>query len=477
MEKNNQSIIKESKFEKFFEVKKRGSNIRTEILAGVTTFLTMAYILMVNSQMISLTGPSYEAIYIATAIGAVIGTVCMGLIARLPLALASGMGLNAFFVYTVCFTFGLSYANALVLVLFDGIIFIILTVTGLRKKIFNAIPKVVRNSISAGIGLFIAFIGLQDAGIITGNSSTLVQLASLNFLGSATWASVMPIIVCFLGVVIICVLTKLKVKGAALIGILGAAVLYYSLGFTVPDFYTGFDFGSMNPLAAFGDWSHDAFLKVFTDGFNFSGFLSVSGNTVGELVLIVLTSILAFVMVDMFDTIGTLFGAADRGGLLTADGEVPNMDKAMLSDAIATATGAICGTSTVTTYVESTAGIAEGGKTGLTSLATAVCFLVAMFLAPIAKLIPSAATSSALIYVGILMMGSVKNIEWGDIAEALPAFITIVMMAFTYNISYGIGLGIITYVLVKLLTGKVKDINVLTVVIGILFSLTFFLTH
>lgn len=474
-QETNESLVKESKFSRFFGIKKSGSSIKTEILAGVTTFLTMAYILMVNAGMLSQTGPSYEAIYIATALGAISGTLIMALVARLPFALASGMGLNAFFVYTICLGLGFTYGNALVFVLFDGIVFVILTITGLRKKIFNAIPKVVRISISAGIGLFIAFLGLQDAGIIVGNASTLVQLQSLNFLNGQTWGTVMPILVCFTGVIAICVLTKKQVKAATLYGIVGSTLLYYLLGLTVPGFYTNFDLGNMNPFAAFKAWGKEAFLQVFISGFDYSAYIAANG--VGSFILNMFTSVLAFTMVDMFDTIGTLYGTCQRANMVTPEGDVPNMNKAMLSDAIATCTGAIAGTSTVTTFVESSSGITEGGRTGLTSLSTAACFVLAMFLAPIARLIPSCATSTALIFVGILMMGSVKEIEWNDIAEALPAFVTIVMMPLTYNISYGIGLGIITYCLIKLFTGKAKDISVLTAVIGVLFIATFFLTH
>ena len=464
--------------DKFFKITERGSTLRTEILAGITTFMAMAYILMVNSGMFAELGVvSYNAIYIATAISAIIGTVIIGLLANLPLAQASGMGLNAFFVYTVCFGFGLTYANALVLVLFDGIVFIILTATGLRTKIFQAIPDAVRMAIPAGIGLFIAYIGLQNSKLIVSNTSTCSSLASFNiFNGTATWADIMPLIVTILALFAIAVMSARKMKGSVIWGILGGAILYYILGFTIPGFYDGFaDSLSFNPFAAFADFGTQAFGKVFTEGFDFSGYLA--DHSAAALAVLIITTALAFCLVDMFDTLGTLYGACARGNMLTKDGEIPNMEKAMLADAIATTAGAICGTSTVTTFVESSAGVGEGGRTGLTALTTAVLFFIAMFLSPIAVLIPSCATAAALIYVGVLMISGVKNIEWTDPEIAVPAFLTLAMMPFTYNISYGIAFGLISYIVIKLFTGKVKQINAGTWIIGILFLLMFFLTH
>ncbi len=464
--------------ENFFKLREHGTTVKTEVLAGITTFMAMAYILMVNAGMFADLGENvvtYGAVYIATALSAVIGTVLMGLLANLPLALASGMGLNAYFVYTVCFGLGFTYANALVLVLFDGLLFILLTATGLRKKIFAAIPKSVRIAIPAGIGLFIAFLGLQNAGLVVNSDSTLVNLASFNLLnGGATWGSIMPLLVTFFAVIVIAVLAAKKVKGSVLWGILGGAVVYYLLGFTVPDFYANFSV-SMNPFTAFKEFGTLAFGKVFTEGFDFSAFIAANG--VGGFIVAILTTALAFCMVDMFDTLGTLYGACSRGNMLDKDGNVPNMDKAMMADAVATVTGAVCGTSTVTTFVESSAGVGEGGRTGLSSMVTALLFLVAMFLSPIAQLIPGCATAAALIYVGVLMMNCVKDIEWMNVEVALPAFMTIAMMAFTYNISYGIAFGLISYVFVKLFSGKIKEINGGTWVISILFALTFFLTH
>lgn len=541
--------------ERKFQLKEHGTTVRTEIVAGLVTFMTMVYILMVNAGMfVDLNAPdlppvSYGAIYIATAISAVVGTVLIGLLSKLPLAQASGMGLNAFFVYTVCGFMqsnGVTYANALVFVLIDGVVFVLLTVTGLRRAIFNAIPDCVKVAIPAGIGLFIAFVGLQNAGIVVLNDSTKVALASLNFLGSATWGSVMPILVTFATLIATVVLSKKNVKGAILWAMLGGAVLYYLLGLTVPGFYNadgytitytwneatkayvpseipegcgGYFLGyamttetisdvsyaetyvanilNWNPLQAFEDFGTQAVGKVFTEGFNFDYYLSFEGNTVGSLILLLITTSLAFCLVDMFDTLGTLFGACARGNMLDENGNVPNMDKAMLADAIATCFGAICGTSTVTTFVESSAGIGEGGRTGLVSLVVGLCFVVAMFLSPIAQLIPTYATAAALIYVGILMMNSVSKIDWLKIEIAFPAFVTIGMMVFTYSISYGIGLGLISYVLVQLLTGKfckketivtkedgTEEVvsersytDVVTMIIGLFFAVMFFLTH
>lgn len=472
--------------EKYFGLKKRGTTVRTELLAGLTTFMAMAYILMVNAGMFAdpfgdgtnVLGVSYGAIYIATAISAVIGTLLIGLLANLPLAQASGMGLNAFFVYTVCVGFGFTYANALIFVLADGLIFIALTVTGLRKLIFAAIPDCVRKAIPAGIGLFIAFLGLQNAGIVVPSSSTGVTLASFNLFNNAatTWAGVMPMLVTIAAVCAIAIMSKKGVKGAVLWGMLGGTVVYYILGATVGGFYAGvretmsFDF--IQPFKDFGSMSIG---KVFTDGFNFTPYIDAHGT--GNFILVFITTALAFCMVDMFDTLGTLYGACSRGGLLTKEGEVPNMNKAMLSDAVATTTGAICGTSTVTTFVESAAGVMEGGRTGLSAVATAVLFFIAMFLSPIAALIPSAATAAALIYVGVLMVAGVKDIDWHDPAVALPAFLTMAMMPFTYNISFGIAFGLISHVVVNCFTGKIRKVKLGTWIITGLFLIMLFMTH
>lgn len=464
--------------EKMFHITEKGADIRTELLAGLTTFMTMAYILMVNSGMFAeLPGVSYDAIYIATAVSAAIGTILIGLLANLPLAQASAMGSNAFFVYTVCLGFGLSYANALVLILLDGIAFTILTVTGLRKKIFEAIPISVRLAIPAGVGLFIAFIGLQNAGIVVADPETFVNLTSFNLLfGSAAWSDVMPILVTLAVLTAIAVMTCRGVRGAVLWGILGGTVLYYLLGITVPGFYTGFGTAlNLNPLTAFSEFGASAFGRVFTEGFDFSHYLA--DHNPAELALLICTTSLAFCLVDMFDTLGTLYGACARGNLLTREGEVPNMERAMLADAVATVCGAVCGTSTVSSYVEASAGIAEGGKTGLAAMATGGLFLLAMFFSPVASLVPSCATAAALIYVGILMMDCTKKIDWQNTGEAVPAFLTLAIMPMTYNISYGIAFGVISYVLIRVFSGRRKEINGGTWVIAGLFAVMFLVTH
>lgn len=468
---------------KLFKLNENGTTVRTEIMAGITTFFAMVYILMVNANMFAnpfgdgtnILGVSYGAIYIATAISAVVGTLLIGLLPNLPLAQASGMGLNAFFVYTVCVGFGMTYANALFLVLIDGIVFILLTVTGLRKKIFNAIPKAVRAAIPAGIGLFIAFLGLQNAKIVIPSTSTGVTLGSFNLLVDGSWASIMPMVVTIISVLAIAIMSKKNVKGAVLIGILGGTGLYYLLGLTVSDFYANFAIDLGSPFKAFEEFGTQAFGKVFTEGWNFSAFAEAHGTT--NLIITIVTTSLAFCMVDMFDTIGTLYGACARGNMLTEEGEIPNMDKAMLADAVATTAGAVCGTSTVTTFVESSAGVAEGGRTGLSSVVTAILFFIAMFLSPIAQLIPSCATAAALIYVGVLMISCVKEIDWHSAEVAVPAFLTLAMMPFSYNISYGIAFGLISYLVINLFTGKVKEIKAGTWVITLLFIAMLLLTH
>lgn len=464
----------------YFKIGEKGSTIRTEIIAGLTTFMTMVYILPVNAGMFSdpygigveLLGVSYGAMYIVTALAAIVGTLLMAFYAKLPFAQATGMGLNAFFVYTVCLgSYGYTYANALVIILASGILFTLLTIGGIREKIVKAVPAAVRLAIPAGIGLFIAFIGLQDAKIIVNNDSTLVQLFSMKIIGTGrhAFADIMPMLVTLITVFGIAALAKMKVKGSILWGILGGGVLYYILaGIFAPEIIS---VTMDNPINAFKDFGTQTVGKVFTEGFN--GLF----NNVDSIINFVAVFI-SFAMVDMFDTIGTLLGTASRANMLDEKGEVPNMRKALLCDSVATMAGSMLGTSTVTTFVESAAGVAEGGRTGLTSLVVGVLFFAAMFLSPIAQLIPMCATAAALIYVGVLMMGSVKNIDWEDAASAVPAFLTIIMMAFTYNISYGIGFGFISYVIIKLFTGKVKDIHPLTAVLAVLFLANFFfVTH
>lgn len=463
--------------EKFFNLEKNNTNIRTEILAGITTFMAMCYILFVNAGMFStLPDVSYEGMYIATAISACIGSLLIGLLANLPLAQASGMGLNAYFVYTVCLGLGFTYANALVMVLLDGILFTLLTATGLRKIIFNAIPKAVKNSISAGIGLFIAYIGMQSAGIIVPDASTASSMHSFNILnGAVNWETLMPILVTLVTILIIAALVSFKKRGAVLIGIIIGTLIYYFLGFTITGFYSNFSFSSVNPINAFVAFKNESLFAVFKSGFDFSSYISIHGQA--NFILSLLTTMIAFCIVDMFDTMGTLYGACSRGNLMTDDGEVKNLEKAMLSDALATCTGAMCGTSTVTTFVESSAGVAEGGRTGLSAIVTSILFFIAMFFAPIASLVPSAATSAALIYVGALMIVSLKDIEWNNPEISIPAFLTVTVMAFSYSISNGIGIGVLAYTLIKIFVGKIKEINISTWIIDILFLAMFLMSH
>ncbi len=470
------------KVDNYFGITASGSNFKREIIAGLTTFMAMVYILMVNAGMFSESwvGLSYGAAYIATAIGAIAGTLLMAFLAKMPLAQASGMGINAFIVYTLLLNYsGLTYANCMVFTLIEGVVFIILTVTGLRKKIFEAIPAGVRHAIPVGIGMFIAFIGFQQAGVIVNDDSTLVTFVSFNVLKDGwTYGGMIAPLICLLGVVAIAVLSKKNIKGAILWGILGSAALYYALtglgcAWSDPTCVAFFDGISIsNPFNAFGEWGTQAVGKVFVDGFNFSG---VEGGA-ATVAVVLITSALSLCMIDMFDTIGTLYGACARGNLLDENGTPIRMERMMLADAIATSVGSIAGTSTVTTFVESSSGVAAGGRTGLTALTTGVLFIIAMFLSPIAQLIPRSATATALVWVGVLMMTSVTKIDWHDPAEALVGFATFIVMILGYSISKGIGIGILAYVLIKLCTGKVKEISIPTYVIGALFLATFILT-
>ena len=468
--------------ERFFKLKERGTSVKTEFIAGMTTFFAMVYILMVNANMFSNPfgdgsnplGVSYGAIYIATAISAVVGTVLAGLLANLPLAQASGMGLNAFFVYTVCIGFGLSYANALVMILIEGLVFILLTVTGLRKKIFDALPAAVRMAIPSGIGLFIALLGLQNAGIVVPNSSTCVDLASFNLL-NRSWGDIMPMLVTLCTFLAIVIMSHKKIRGAVLIGIVGGMGLYYLLGLTVDGFYTQLQIQFVSPFEAFGEFTSQSLLKVLTEGFDFSAYAAEHGSA--NLILTIVTTALAFCMVDMFDTLGTLYAACERAGLMDETGEPLNMNEGMLSDAIATTVGALCGTSTVTTFSEVNAGVAAGGRSGLTSVFCGLFFFIAMFLSPIAQLIPGCATAAALIYVGLLMMASVQNIRWDDLKVSVPAFLTLAVMPFTYNISYGIAFGLISYIIISVFCGDIKKIKPSSWVIALLFVAMLILTH
>ncbi|MCD8293998.1 MAG: NCS2 family permease [Clostridia bacterium] len=479
------------KMDNYFGITKSGSSYRVEVIAGLTTFMAMVYILMVNSEMFETIIPgtenAYGAAYIATAIGAIAGTLLMAFLAKMPLAQASGMGVNAFICYTLCLSpefggTGLSYANAMVFTLLDGVIFLILTATGLRKTIFRAIPAGVRAAIPVGIGLFIAYIGCYDAGIIV-SGSPFTTFVSFNVtVSDYEFSASIGALVALLGVVAIAVMSHKKVKGAVLWGLLGSAVLYYILNGIA---YACGDAGSAamfaditwaNPLDAFKAWGTSSVGQVFANGFNFSSYLAIDGNNGASLALVLITSALSLCMIDMFDTIGTLYGACAKGNLLDEEGTPIRMERMMLADSIATCVGAIAGTSTVTTFVESSSGVAAGGKTGFTALIVGVCFIIAMFLSPIAEVIPSAATATALIWVGVLMMTNVTKINWEGAADAVVAFLTIIVMLLGYSIAKGIGIGIIASILVKICTGKIKEISVATWVIGVIYLATFILT-
>ena len=468
--------------DRFFKITERNTTIRTEFIAGMTTFFAMVYILMVNANMFANpfgdgSNPldvSYGAIYIATAISAIVGTALAGIISNLPLAQASGMGLNAFFVYTVCIGFGLSYANALVLILAEGLTFILLTVTGLRKKIFDSLPNAVRVAIPGGIGLFIALLGLQNAGIVVSDTSTCVDLASFNLL-TQSWGSIMPMVVTLSTFLAIVIMSHKNIRGAVLIGILGGMGLYYLLGLTVDGFYAALEITFVSPFQAFREFSSQSLFRVLKSGFDFSAYTAQHGST--NLILTILTTALAFCMVDMFDTLGTLYAACERAGLMDEKGDPLNMNEGMLSDAIATTIGALCGTSTVTTFSEVNAGVAAGGRTGLTAVFCSFFFLIAMFLSPIAQLIPSCTTAAALIYVGFLMVVSVRNINWDDLKIAIPAFLTLAVMPFTYNISYGIAFGLISYIIISVFCGDLKKIKGSSWIIAGLFIAMLLLTH
>ncbi len=428
--------------ENFFKLNENKTTVKTEILAGITTFMTMAYILAVNPDILSATGMDKNAVFTATALSAFVATMVMALVAKLPFALAPGMGLNAFFAFTVVLGMGHTWQFAITAVFLEGIIFLILTAFNIRELIVNAIPLPLKHAVSAGIGLFIAFIGLQNAGIITNNDAVLVGLGDM---------SSPAVLIALGGVILIGVLLALKVKGALLIGIFAATIIGLPFGVTHMPEGTLVDIPpSLEPIF----WKFD-----FSNLFSFD-------------MLIVLFT---FLFVDMFDTVGTLVGVSSKAGMLDKDGRVPRVKQALFADSIGTFVGAIFGTSTVTTYVESASGVAEGGKTGLTSLTTAVLFLLALFLAPIFTMVPAAATAPALILVGFFMMSPILKIDFDNYTDSIPAFITIIAMPLTYSIAEGIVFGMISYVLLKLLTGKTKDVSIVMIVLAILFVLKFFI--
>ena len=452
--------------DKIFHLKENHTDVKTEVMAGITTFMTMAYILAVNPNILSASGMDRGSVFTATALSAFIATCLMALLSNYPFVLAPGMGLNAYFTYTVVLGMGYTWQQALAAVFAEGIIFILLSLTNVREAIFNSIPMNLKHAVSVGIGLFIAFIGLQNAKIVVGNDSTLVSIFSFkSSVAEGTFSSQgITVLLALIGILVTAVLLAKDVKGSILWGILITWVLgiicqlthlyvpnadigYYSL---LPDFSNGISVPSMAPT-----------------------FMKMDFSIVFSLDFIVI--MFAFLFVDMFDTLGTLIGVASKADMLDKDGKLPKIKGALLSDAVGTTVGAVCGTSTVTTFVESASGVAEGGRTGLTSIVAGILFALSLLLSPIFLAIPSFATAPALIVVGYLMLTSVTKIDFSDMTEAIPCFIAIIAMPFMYSISEGISMGVISYVVINLITGKAKEkkISVLMYVLAILFVLKY----
>ena len=412
--------------------------VKREVIAGITTFLTMAYILAVNPSILSDAGMDKGAVFTATVISSVLATLVMAMYAKLPFALAPGMGLNAFFAYTVVLTMGYSWQFALTAVFIEGIIFILLTLTGLRQKIVDSMPLVLRRAISPGIGFFIAFIGLKNAGIVSASPATFVTMGNLHD---------PAVLLAAFGILLSAVLLIKKVTGALLIGILVTTVIGIPLGVT--HFSSVLDVPpSIAPVVMKFEWN------------NVLSF---------DMAICVLT----FLFIDMFDTIGTLLGVSHRAGMVDEKGNIPHLTEAFMADAIGTAAGAMLGTSTVTTYVESASGVNAGGRSGLTSFTTAICFVLALFLAPLFLAIPAQATAPALVLVGVMMMTDVSKLHLGDFADAVPAFVCIALMPLTYSISDGILMGLITYVLLRIFAGRYRELKLGMIVLAVLFVLKY----
>ena len=452
--------------DKIFHLKENHTDVKTEVMAGITTFMTMAYILAVNPNILSASGMDRGAVFTATALSAFIATCLMALLSNYPFVLAPGMGLNAYFTYTVVLGMGYTWQQALAAVFAEGIIFILLSLTNVREAIFNSIPMNLKHAVSVGIGLFIAFIGLQNAKIVVGNDSTLVSIFSFkSSVAEGTFSSQgITVLLALIGVLVTAILLAKNVKGGILWGILITWILgiicqlthlyvpnadlgYYSL---LPDFSNGISVPSMMPT-----------------------FMKMDFSIVFSLDFVVI--MFAFLFVDMFDTLGTLIGVESKADMLDKDGKLPKIKGALLSDAVGTSVGAVCGTSTVTTFVESASGVAEGGRTGLTSLVAGVLFALSLLLSPIFLAIPSFATAPALIVVGYLMLTSVTKIDFNDMTEAIPCFIAIIAMPFMYSISEGISMGVISYVVINVITGKAKEkkISLLMYILAVLFILKY----
>ena len=421
--------------ERRFKLNENETNVKTEIIAGITTFMTMAYILIVNPNMLAETGMDLGGVFTATAISSIIGTAAMALLANYPFGLAPGMGLNAFFTYSVVMVMGKSWQFALTAVFIEGIIFIILSLFKVREAIFNAIPMNLKRAVSVGIGLFIALIGFVNAGIVVADPGTIIALGSLTQRGT---------VLALIGLIVMGFLLAKNVKGALLIGILITTVIGIPMGVTpMPEGFIQAP-PSLSNVAFKFEWS-----QIFTF----------------DMLIVVFT----FLFVDIFDTVGTLIGVSSKAGMLDEEGKLPRAGKALLADAIGTTAGACLGTSTVTTFVESAAGVSEGGRTGLTALTTAGMFLLALFFFPIVSIIPGSATAPALILVGLAMMSSVGEVDFTDYTESIPAFLTIVMMPFAYSIAEGIVFGMVSYVVLKLITGRRKEISGVMWILAILF--------
>lgn len=453
--------------ERVFKLRENHTNAKTEIMAGITTFMTMAYILAVNPSILSATGMDANAILIATSLSAFIGTALMALLANYPFALAPGMGLNAYFAYTVVLKMGYTWQLALMAVFAEGIIFILLSLTNVREALFNAIPTTLKSAVSVGIGLFIAFVGLQNAKLIVNSDSTLLTYQS--FKGETFHSVGIGAILALIGVLIIAIMLVKKVKGAILYGILITwvlGILCEVCGLYIPDAEAGmysviptsfisFDFSALGQT--FGQ-----VFKVDFSGLNLLDFFAV---------------MFAFLFVDLFDTLGTLIGVASKADMLDENGRLPRIKGALMADAVATSVGAVLGTSTTTTYVESASGVTEGGRTGLTAMTTGVLFLLAVIFSPLFLTIPSFATAPALIIVGFYMLGAVAKIDFDDLSDAIPAFLTIVAMPLAYSISEGIAIGVISWTLLNLITGKAREkkISPLMYVVTVLFILKYVL--
>ena len=479
-------LRREKMLEKIFKLKENNTTARTEIIAGLTTFMTMAYIIALNPNLLTGFGKDtmpelWNGVFLATCIASAIGTIVMAFLANKPFAMAPGMGLNCFFAVVVTNivaltgkTYVASFQAALCIVLVEGIVFLILSVLNIREKIVDAIPLGVRLGIAPAIGLMLLNIGVgSNAGIYSENGGPFYamrdffgaltpSLAKTN-MGSGYSAMVLSVVTMFVGLFAIVVLAQRGVKGAVLLGMLISSIIYWA-GEAI--------FLGTNPFAslatasfvpAFGDMASTTLFK-----FNFQGFAQIGWFTA-------ITLIVTFCIIDMFDTIGTLVGTASRAGMLDKDGKMPNMKQALLSDAVGTLAGSVTGTSTVTTFVESASGVEAGGRTGLTALTTGIMFLACIFIAPIAGIIPAAATSSALIYVGVLMVAGLKNVDFDDICQALPVALMMIAMPISGSIGHAIGIGLITYTVIKVFTGKAKDVSVLTYVLSLIFLLKFFI--